>query len=402
MIILATQRVDGPHSSFSILFAFCTVPSAKYRSTSCCNLTYTMAMTASKRVGTRGSQKLKRRQQGAPTLADVAAYAGFAPMTVSRVINGENSVRQETREAVQAAIAKLKYSPNLAARTLAGAEQIRIGLLYSNPSSAYLSEFLVGSLEQARLSHVQLVVEKCDADQHEEEVVRELLGTGVDGIVLPPPLCDSKRIHAVLTKAGAVAVAVASASPRRGLLAVRIDDHAAAAAMTRHILSLGHKRIGFIIGNPNQTASAQRFAGYKSALGEAEIAINKSLVGQGLFTYRSGLKVAEQMLSLANPPTAIFASNDDMGAATVTVAHRLHMDVPKDLTVCGFDDTEFARSICPELTTIHQPIAEMSRAAVLLLVRQILARRAGQDADSNHALLDFTLVRRDSDAAPRR
>jgi len=359
--------------------------------------------TAGRRLArTRGNHKLKHRRQGAPTIADVAAYAGFAPMTVSRVINGENNVRQATREAVQAAIVKLKYSPNLAARTLAGAEQVRIGLLYSNPSSAYLSEFLVGSLEQARLSHVQLVVEKCDAKQHEEEVVRELLATGVDGIVLPPPLCDSKRIHAVLTKEGALAVAVASARPRAGLLAVRIDDHAAAAAMTRHILSLGHKRIGFIIGNPNQTASAQRFAGYRSALGEAGIAIDKSLIGQGLFTYRSGLEAAGQILNLPKPPTAIFASNDDMGAATVTVAHRLGLDVPKDLTVCGFDDTEFARSIWPELTTIRQPIADMSRAAVLLLVRKIRARRAGENEECPHALLDFTLVRRDSDGPPAR
>jgi LacI family transcriptional regulator len=341
--------------------------------------------TAGKRVAGRGNQTRKHRQRGAPTIADVAAYAGFAPMTVSRVINGESNVRQETREAVQAAIVKLKYSPNLAARTLAGAEQVRIGLLYSNPSAAYLSEFLVGSLEQ-----------------QEEEVVRELLATGVDGIILPPPLCDSKRIHAVLSKAEALAVAVASASPRAGLLAVRIDDHAAAVAMTRHILSLGHKRIGFIIGNPNQTASAQRFAGYKSALAEAGIAIDKTLIGQGLFTYRSGLKAAEQLLTLARPPTAIFASNDDMGAATVTVAHRHHFDVPKDLTVCGFDDTEFSRSIWPELTTIHQPIADMSRAAMQLLVQKIRSRRAGQEGDCPHALLDFTLVRRDSDGAPRR
>ncbi len=347
------------------------------------------------------NDKLKHRPRGAPTIADVAAYAGFAPMTVSRVINGESNVRQETREAVQAAIAKLKYSPNLAARTLAGAEQVRIGLLYSNPSSAYLSEFLVGSLEQARLSHVQLVVEKCDA-KHLEQEVRELLATGIDGIVLPPPLCDSKRIHAELMKEGALAVAVASARPRAGLLAVRIDDRAAAAAMTRHILSLGHKRIGFIMGNPNQTASAQRFAGYRSALEEAGIAIDKSLIGQGLFTYRSGLKAAEQILSLAKPPTAIFASNDDMGAAAVTVAHRLHLDVPKDLTVCGFDDTEFARSIWPELTTIRQPIADMARAAVLLLVQKIRVRRAGGNEDCKHALLDFTLVRRDSDGPPGR
>ena len=109
--------------------------------------------------------------------------------------------------------------------------------------------------------------------EDEDEVVRELLATGVDGIILPPPLCDSKRIHAVLTKAGALAVAVASASPRAGFLAVRIDDHAAAVAMTRHILSLGHTRIGFIIGNPDQTASAQRLAGYKAALAEVEVAV---------------------------------------------------------------------------------------------------------------------------------
>jgi LacI family transcriptional regulator len=347
-------------------------------------------------------RKLKHGKHGAPTIADVAAYAGFAPMTVSRVINGEDHVRQETREAVQAAIAKLKYLPNLAARTLAGAGQVRIGLLYSNPSAAFLSEFLVGTLEQARLSHVQLVVEKCDADQHEDQVVSELLATGVDGIILPPPLCDSKRIHAVISKAGALAVAVASASPRAGFLAVSIDDHKAAVAMTRHIISLGHTRIGFIIGNPDQTASAQRLAGYKAALTEVDIPIDKSLIRQGLFTYRSGLKAAEQLLGLVRPPTAIFASNDDMGAAAVAVAHRHHLDVPKGLTVCGFDDTEFSRSIWPELTTIRQPIADMSRSAMLLLLKKIRARRAGRDEDVKHVLLDFTLVRRDSDGPPDR
>jgi LacI family transcriptional regulator len=357
---------------------------------------------AKKRSGPRPGRKPKDRTRGAPTIADVAAYAGFAAMTVSRVINGESNVRPETREAVQAAIAKLKYSPNLAARTLAGAEQVRVGMLYSNPSAGFLSEFLVGSLEQARLSHVQLVVEKCDAHQHEEQVVRELLATGVDGIILPAPLCDSKRIHTVISKAGALAVAVASASPRAGLLAVRIDDHAAAVAMTRHILSLGHTRIGFISGNPEHTSSPQRLAGYMAALAEAEIPIEQPLIRQGLFTYRSGLKAAEQLLSLAKPPTAIFASNDDMGAATVAVAHRHHLDVPRDLTVCGFDDTEFSRSIWPELTTIRQPIADMSRSAMLLLLKKIKARREGRDEQCKPTLLDFTLVRRDSDGPPPR
>ena len=356
----------------------------------------------SKRSSPRTERKVNDRKRGAPTIADVAAYAGFAPMTVSRVINGETNVRQETRVAVQAAIAKLKYSPNLAARSLAGAEQVRMGMLYSNPSAAFMSEFLVGSLVQARLSHVQLVVEKCDTDQHEADVVRELLATGVDGIILPPPLCDSKRVHDVLTQAGALAVAVASASPLPGYLAVHIDDRAAAMAMTRHILSLGHTRIGFITGNPDQTASARRLAGFKAALSEAGIAIDATLIRRGLFTYRSGLKAAEQLLALARPPTAIFASNDDMGAATIAVAHRHHVDVPQGLTVCGFDDTEFSRSIWPELTTIRQPISAMARSAVVSLLNQIKARREGRNEQSKPTLLDFDLVRRNSDGPPSR
>lgn len=337
----------------------------------------------------------------AATIADVARRAGFSPMTVSRVINGEKNVQPSTRHAVQVAIAKLKYSPNLAARTLAGAQPLRVGLLYSNPSAAYLSEFLVGSLEQARLSQAQLVVEKCDANRHEEEVARQMLATGVDGIILPPPLCDSRRIHTVLTRAKALAVAVASARPRPGYSVVRIDDYAAAMAMTRHILTLGHRRIGFIAGNPNQTASARRFAGYRAALKEAGVADEKSLVQGGLFTYRSGLKAAEALLALPRPPTAIFASNDDMAAATITVAHRHHLDVPGDLTVCGFDDTYFARSVWPELTTIRQPIVAMSRAALSLLIENIKARRAGRSIQYKEALVDYALVRRDSDASPR-
>jgi LacI family transcriptional regulator len=356
--------------------------------------------TAKKRTTALATRKAPDRKQGAPTIADVAAYSGFAPMTVSRVINGEANVRQETRVAVQAAIAKLKYSPNLAARSLAGAEQVRIGMLYSNPSAAFISEFLVGSLVQARQSHVQLVVEKCDSDQHEDEVVRELLATGVDGIILPPPLCDSQRVHAALEKAGALAVAVASASPLPGYLAVHIDDQAAAKEMTRHILSLGHTRIGFITGNPDQTASARRLAGYKAALREAKIGIDKSLIRRGLFTYRSGLKAAEQLLALPSPPTAIFASNDDMGAATIAVAHRHHLDVPQRLTVCGFDDSELSRSIWPELTTIRQPIAAMARSALLMLLKKIKARREGRNEEFKHTLLDFVLVRRNSDGPP--
>ena len=181
---------------------------------------------------------------------------------------------------------------------------------------------------------------------------------------------------------------------------VRIDDQAAAAAMTRHLIGLGHRRIGFILGNPLHKASEQRLIGFRAAMTEAGLAVQDHYVVQGAFTYRSGLDAANVLLTMAERPSAIFASNDDMAAATVAVAHRMHLDVPRELTVCGFDDTDFARSIWPELTTIHQPIAEMSRRAVEMLVRKIRDRRAGKDVTPEEALLDFTLIQRESDAPP--
>lgn len=339
-----------------------------------------------------------RAQPGVPTIADVAKEAGYSPMTVSRVINGEKNVREATREAIQAAITKLNYSPNLAARTLAGAEQIRIALLYGNPSFAYLSRLLVGTLEQARKSHVQLIIEQFETEEVIPSAFQELVESGIDGIVLAPPLCDSPEVLELVQKTDAICVLVANWTPPGKMSVVSIDDVEAAAVMTRHIISLGHKRIGFVIGNPKQKASEQRLKGFKQAMEEAGIAINPDYVVPGLFTYRSGLEAAERLLNLPDPPTAIFASNDDMAAAAVTVAHRRHLEVPKDVTICGFDDTDFAQSIWPELTTIHQPIAEMSRTAVEILVGHIRDRRNGRAIKREERLLDFTFVRRESDA----
>ena len=320
-------------------------------------------------------------------------------MTVSRVINDVSNVRPATRDMVNAAIAELKYAPNSAARTLAGAGQNRIGLLYSNPSAAYLSEFLVGSLDQASRRNVQLVVEKCELGDHELEVAGRLIEGGIDGIILPAPLCDSPDLIRMLVEQKVPAVLVGSGEPAGELFSVSIDDFAAAYAMTQHVLSLGHRRVGFILGNPAQTASAHRLAGYRSALEDAGIPFADSLTAQGAFTYRSGLEAAEQLLAMEGAPTAIFASNDDMAAATVAVAHRRGLDVPGDLTVCGFDDTTLATAIWPELTTIHQPIADMSRAAVEMLVSNIRHQQAAPQ--ERHQLLEFTLVRRQSDAQPR-
>jgi LacI family transcriptional regulator len=337
----------------------------------------------------------------AATIGDVARHAGVSPMTVSRVINGEKQVRASTRVRVDAAIAELNYAPNPAARSLAGAAPIRIGLLYSNPSAAYLTEFLVGGLEYASRAKVELVIEKCEVGDHEREATERLIQS-VDGVVLPPPLCDCSAVISVLRSAGVPGVAVASGNAAPQLSSVSINDRRAAYEMTRHIAALGHQRIGFILGSPKQSASERRLAGYLDAIADAGLPADDALIAPGLFTYRSGLDAAEQLLSLDIAPSAIFASNDDMAAATVAVAHRRGLDVPSDLTVCGFDDTALATTIWPELTTIHQPIADMSVAAMDMLVREVRAKRAGQPVPPARIELEFQMIRRQSDSAPRR
>ncbi len=343
-------------------------------------------------------KKSGRRSGNVVTIHDVARHAGVSPMTVSRVVNDERNVRDSTRAKVAASIKALRYSPNLAARSLASAAGIHIGLLYSNPSAAYLSEFLVGSLEQSSLSGCQLVIEKCDGVESEKEAIHRLTSGGVDGVILPPPLCDSEEALKAVAEAGIPAVVVATGRPAAGLSAVSINDFEAARAMTRHLVGLGHTRIAFINGHPNQTASGQRFRGYIVGMTEAGLSVGTGQVAQGYYTYRSGLDAAESLFKSGWNPTAVFASNDDMAAATVAMAHRMGLDVPGDIAIAGFDDTPLATTMWPELTTVRQPIADMAREAVTLLLEQIRRKRSGAPQQVVHKLLDFTLIERASSA----
>lgn len=321
-------------------------------------------------------------------------------MTVSRVINGEGTVREETRVSVLDAIKKLNYSPNRAARSLAGGAQLRIALMFDNPSASYLSEFLMGALEEASKIDAHLEVQSCETASEALPLMRKLAEGGISGFILPPPLCDDQNVLDLANELGASAIAVGPGKAKGSNGAVTIDDFEAALDMTKHIIGLGHKRIGFIIGNPEQIASERRLSGYYAAMKEAGIEVEDELVVQGLFTYRSGLAAAEKLLSLDQRPTAIFASNDDMAAAVVAVAHRKHLDVPTDITVCGFDDTAMASTIWPELTTIRQPIREMTAWAVSAIARMSRLRRSDKKSASEVSIMPYKLIRRDSDAAP--
>jgi LacI family transcriptional regulator len=165
--------------------------------------------------------------------------------------------------------------------------------------------------------------------------------------------------------------------------------------MTRYLLTLGHRHIGFVKGHPNQTASGERLLGFEAALREATFRTESS-IEQGFFSYRSGLDAAEKLLALQPRPTAIFASNDDMAAAVVSVAHRRGLEVPRDLSVVGFDDTATATTVWPELTTIRQPIARMAEAALDLLIRKIRKRRDGELLAAVDRLVAHELVVRES------
>jgi LacI family transcriptional regulator len=277
------------------------------------------------------TRKNTRRSGSVVTIHDVARHAGVSPMTVSRVINSESNVREETRAHVAASIKALRYSPNLAARNLASAGSIHIGVLHASSTAAYLSELLLGVLEQSSLSSCQLVLEQCENLESERKAVQRLIAGGVDGVILPAPLCDSEDALKTVTQAGIPAVLVTSGRPAPGFSAVSINDFEAAREMTRHLLSLGHRRIGFINGHPGHTASGQRFRGYMEGMTEAGVEVGADQVAQGFFTYRSGLEAAERLLTSGFNPTAIFACNDDMAAATMAIAHRKGLDVPSDL-----------------------------------------------------------------------
>lgn len=345
----------------------------------------------------QGQDRVRRRRSAKPTVTDVARLAGVSPMTVSRVTNAAAGVLPETRRKVDEAIAALGYVPNVAARALAGARQFRVAMLHSNPSAAYLSEFLVGSLAGAAANDAQLIIEHWDGSEGAEALARRLDSHRIDAVVLPPPLCEDASLLAALAGHGLPTAQVATGSPATASHAVSIDDIGAAEAVTRHLIRLGHRRIGFIGGDPNQSASALRQEGYESALAEAGLPRDPALIAAGDFTYRSGLAAAETLLSLPERPTAVFASNDDMAAAVVAVAHRRGLDVPRDLSVSGFDDTAMATTIWPELTTVRQPISGMAREAVALLAK---ALDGGAHGIVEHRRLPFELVVRGSTATP--
>jgi LacI family transcriptional regulator len=331
---------------------------------------------------------------------DVAALAGVSPITVSRVMNGSGRVDARTRSRVDDAMASLRYAPNREARKLAGRKAVRIGFLYGSRFVGDLGQFLIGLSDQANVESAQVLVERCESAGEEATRLAALIAAGVDGIILTP-LADTAHALAVVAAADVPAVAVDCGPSDRRVGTVGIDDDTAAYQMTRHLLALGHRRIGVVTGSPDDVTVARRLAGHRFAMEAMGVAHDDALLVTGVPSYRCGLDAAGSLLRLAAPPTAIFATNDDLAAAAIAAAQRLGLDIPGDLTVTGFGDGMLATTIWPALTTIRQPGAAMARAAVRSLVRDVYRMHRGVERTPEHLRIDHELVRRQSDAAPR-
>lgn len=326
------------------------------------------------------------------TIIDVAREAAVSMKTVSRVFNDAPNVTAQMRERVLEAAAKLHYQPNVVAQGLVGRRSYLIGLFYENPSPNYVVELQRGALDRLHGERYRLVVLPVEqVSALADKILSFVRAAALDGIVLTPPASDHPVILEQLSRAGFPFVRIApTRSPEIGPRTIT-DDVAAARAMTDYLISLGHRRIGTIKGDPSHPSSEARLLGFSQALSAAGLPFREDHVEQGRFTFESGLEAAGKLLSRAERPTAIFAQNDDMAAGAIMAAHDLGLHVPGDVSVAGFDDSAIATIVWPRVTTIHQPVFDMARAATDMLVAML--EKEGYAEVIDHP---FTLVPRQS------
>jgi LacI family transcriptional regulator len=324
------------------------------------------------------------------TIDDVAQAAGVARVTVSRVLNNGANVRPETRERVQRAVEALGYSVNQQARALASGTTRQIMLIHAHsperePNSYYNAGLELGALRGCSGFGLDLITRA--VDPHDENRFSRLASIlerqQPAGLILSPPLSDDLEFIHSAQRAG-VKVVSNSAGERAGGYAIG-----------RHLASLGHRRIAFIKGPHEHRAAALRFDGFVDALRDFGVD-QEPWTTTGDFTFKSGVDAAEKVVRQNGGVTALACANDDMAAGAMLALHRAGLEIPAAISVTGFDDTPMSEVMWPPLTTIRQPIKEMTERAVQLLVEN---QANGSIADHS---LPFELVVRESTAPPRR
>lgn len=319
-----------------------------------------------------------RQPAARATIDDVAELAGVSIKTVSRVVNREPNVRDETRTKVEQAIAQLNYRPNLSARNLASQRARVIALVhddpsaYQIPSSGYIIRMQTGILKACQSADYRFIVHPCRYNDPgiAQELKALLEHVRPHGIVLAAPLSNMPRIVRAIASSGTPMVRLSPGTPDGDAYSVGTNDREISAEMTRYLASLGHRRIAFVRGHPEHKAVGNRYLGYVDGLEQSGLGADEALVEQGDNSFGSGEAAGRRLLARRRPPTAIFAANDDMAAGVIRAAALLGVSVPGRLSVAGCDDISLASQLCPTLTTIRQPIAEMAERAALALLRE--------------------------------
>ena len=307
------------------------------------------------------------------SIADVAMRAKVSVKTVSRVLNREPYVREETIQKVNQAIKELKYTPNASARSLRSMRSYNIGLIYSNPSPYYITEIQAGTTQQCKDSNYDILIHPCNYQSPDiiEEISSLITNKKVDGLILTPPLSDMSNLVSHLSEMNAAFVCISSGHHIPDSASIYCDERDAAREITEYLVSLGHRDIAFIMSHPDHGGSQERYQGFRDALAKKHIDFNPARIKQGYFSVESGRECADELLLSKSPPSAIFASNDDMAVGAIIAAQQLGLNVPDDLSVVGFDDSPIAEHIWPRLTTMRQPIRSLAMSAVVNLVEQL-------------------------------
>jgi LacI family transcriptional regulator len=331
-------------------------------------------------------------KRGYATIADVARAAGVSVSSVSRVINGKGDVSAQTREAVLRAMAATSYAASPVARSLVGGKTRLLGLHCRQLTDDYAAGVIRGVLDVAEAAGYGVLLFAGGAGGHDGTA--PLLRTLPDGVLVISPTMDAAFDPG---SDGNRPVVFVERRERDGDWAgVTVTDADGEAELTRYLLDLGHRRIGYITGRLYLSSARARLASFKATLAAAAVPLDEDLIVEGHYDQSSGLAAARHLLALSDPPTAIVAANDLEAFGVLRAAHEAGVRVPDQLSVVGFDDVPMAEHVHPPLTTVHQPLDEIGRAAAEMLIRWV----EGTPPDPRQVVLATRLVIRGSGAAP--
>ena len=313
---------------------------------------------------------LKGTRVGQPTINDVARLAGVSKKTVSRVINRSALLNDATRQKIEAVIAELGYVPNPQARALALRRNFLLGLIHDNPNAQMVLNFQEGVLDAIRTTEFALVVRPVDRHSPAlfDDIRHFIEQQRLSGVMILPPLSENDALAALVEELGCGYVRMGSAPLDDPAHLVQSNDRQAVRAAVDHLIDQGHSHIGLVAGPDGFRSARERQEGWRDALSERGLPCGPELVARGNYTFETGREAGAALLEAAEPPSAIFASNDVMAAGVLYAARERGMDVPQDLSIVGFDDTAIAATIWPPLTTVRWPIRAMARSAALKLI----------------------------------